>query len=298
MEDGRTMLKQRLAVSAIMLAALFLCLFWPGAPGLVLFAVLAALATAFGIAEFARLMDRAGLGSFPTLTVCTGVLLVLFVLVFGASEAAWYPAQLVVLTVFFGLAFLRVCGSPDFARGWQRLAVSATGLAMVYGTLGFIPKIYVSSGLQMDGRLLVLFLLAVTKAADVGAYAAGTLTARRKGGNRKLVPRLSPKKSWEGLAGGVLAAAVTGVLLAAVMKGHLQLACEGGFVLVEAAVLGVVFTVLGLGGDLAVSTLKRAAHADDSGRIPGLGGVLDVVDSLIFVAPIFYAYLSMFSVVS
>jgi len=124
-----------------------------------------------------------------------------------------------------------------------------------------------------DGPELVLALLAIIWAADAGAYFAG-----RQWGRRKLAPRISPGKSWEGLTGGLLGGVVAALIA--------SLWCQTSVtVLVPLAVVTVVFSVL---GDLLESRLKRAAGAKDSGRIiPGHGGLLDRIDSLCAAAPIF-----------
>ena len=155
-----------------------------------------------------------------------------------------------------------------------------------------MPRLYAIEGDGMGGRWLLLFMVAVTKGTDVGAYAIGTWTARRPQGNHKMCPRLSPKKSWEGLAGGLALGLV--VALALFWAFGDRFAVHGHAVLAwwSAALFGLLFAVLGLAGDLTESVLKRAAGVKDSGSLPGLGGCLDVVDSLIFVTPLFYAYVS------
>ena len=113
------------------------------------------------------------------------------------------------------------------------------------------------------------------KSCDIGAYFTG-----RAIGSRKLIPWLSPGKTWEGLLGGVAIAALVGGLLA-LASSHLPAESDHLSPLVG-TVLGAVLGLLGQAGDLAESLLKRAAGAKDSGRIlPGMGGVFDVMDSLL-----------------
>ncbi|NLZ39409.1 MAG: phosphatidate cytidylyltransferase [Firmicutes bacterium] len=130
-----------------------------------------------------------------------------------------------------------------------------------------------------NGFFLLLSVLLATWASDTGAYACG-LTL----GKRKLIPAVSPKKSLEGAVGGILFAGVTLVLLAPLLNmGRLQ-----------AAVIGVFFSLVGQFGDLAESALKRWGRAKDSGKfLPGHGGVLDRLDSLLFAVPAAY-YLFLF----
>jgi phosphatidate cytidylyltransferase len=130
-----------------------------------------------------------------------------------------------------------------------------------------------------EGPFLIFFLFLVTWANDTGAYYVGTLWGRRP-----LAPRISPRKTWEGAAGGLL-----GSVLAA-------LACRAWFLdslsTGEALGAGVLIGLTAPLGDLAESILKRSAGVKDSGTIlPGHGGLLDRIDSLIFTTPAFYYYL-------
>ena len=127
-------------------------------------------------------------------------------------------------------------------------------------------------------------MLVVTKITDVGAYFAGGLW-----GKRKLAPQISPGKTVEGALFGLFCA------LLASFAFHLLSQYSGaqGFQLGvgEWMVLGMLLGVIGQFGDLSESLLKRDANKKDSNSLPGLGGVLDAVDSLLFTAPIIYFYI-------
>lgn len=133
--------------------------------------------------------------------------------------------------------------------------------------------------------LLSLFILIWLN--DSGAYCVGSLMAKRKGGNHKMFPRVSPNKSWEGLIGGALVAIVVGALLA-----HLGWFNALGRINphIPIHIVGVVFALLvvifGTLGDLMESLLKRTLGVKDSGRfMPGHGGILDRFDSLLLATP-------------
>lgn len=128
------------------------------------------------------------------------------------------------------------------------------------------------------GWKLVFFLMLVVWLGDAGAYYVG-----RNFGKHKLSPRISPKKTVEGLAGGI----ATSVIAAFVI--HFTFFKE--FPIVHAAIAGVLLSVAGVVGDLAESMWKRSAAVKDSGTLlPGHGGFLDRFDSIFFTAPILYVY--------
>jgi phosphatidate cytidylyltransferase len=129
-----------------------------------------------------------------------------------------------------------------------------------------------------SGWKLVFFLLLVVWLGDAGAYYVG-----KNLGKRKLSPRISPKKTVEGLAGGVAVSMITAVVC------HLTFFKE--MPLLHAVISGAVLSVAGVIGDLAESMWKRSAAVKDSGTlIPGHGGFLDRFDSIFFTAPILYSY--------
>lgn len=154
--------------------------------------------------------------------------------------------------------------------------------------LGFFPCFFiqlrwvetVSSGAGILTSFLPLTMaIFVPKMGDVGAYFVGRCL-----GKHPLVPRLSPKKTWEGLWGGILFSILTGVLLAQIGNWHASDWWIG-------AAFGLTVGIAGVLGDLVESFLKRVGQQKDSSKVvPGFGGVLDVVDSLILSAPLSYLW--------
>ena len=134
-----------------------------------------------------------------------------------------------------------------------------------------------------NGQWWLLLALAGTWLADSGAYFIG-----RKFGVHKMTPSLSPKKSWEGLAGGVAFGVIFGALLAVVLSQVLNLYLPWW----AGAVLGLIGALIGVLGDLSISMIKREVGAKDSGHIiPGHGGVLDRLDSLLFTIIVSYYFI-------
>ncbi len=132
---------------------------------------------------------------------------------------------------------------------------------------------------------IVLMILLVVKATDIGAYFGGRATGRHK-----LIPWLSPGKTWEGLAWGLLTAAAVGVACARFVRGT-----DFTFEWWKAAIFGAVIGGIGQLGDLLESLMKRDAEVKDSGRlVPGFGGILDIIDSPLLAAPFAYLMFSLF----
>ena len=171
---------------------------------------------------------------------------------------------------------------------------AATMLALIY--LGALPGFYLAIR-RWHSAWVVAAILLVIKACDIGAYFTG-----RAIGRHKLIPWLSPGKTWEGLIGGLLTSAVLAVGLAVLANAwgegafgyYIRGETQPKFVplhlpLWYAAIAGLVLGGVGVIGDLTASLFKRDAGIKDSGRsIPGFGGVLDVADSPILVAPFAY----------
>jgi phosphatidate cytidylyltransferase len=163
---------------------------------------------------------------------------------------------------------------------YEGVVASAGGVAMSFVYLGLAFGFLLAIRREHSAWVL-LYVIAVIKACDTGAYFTGKAVGRRK-----LIEWLSPGKTWEGLWGGIATAAAVGALGAWVLgrwdTGERPLTMHPA----AGAVMGVVFALLGHVGDLLMSLLKRDAAKKDSGSLlPGFGGVLDVLDSPILVAP-------------
>jgi len=146
--------------------------------------------------------------------------------------------------------------------------------------LNFIQKINFFP--KVEGHYYLLYFVLVTKFSDMGAYSIGSLIGRHK-----MIPRISPGKTWEGFGGAILVSTGASLAFAHVFRDKLA-----GMNWIHATILGVVLSVCAVVGDLIESLFKREAGVKDSGRFfPGIGGILDLLDSLLFNAPIMYLYL-------
>ncbi|MFM2196633.1 MAG: hypothetical protein RLZZ505_65 [Verrucomicrobiota bacterium] len=167
------------------------------------------------------------------------------------------------------------------------LAVAANLLGFLYIAYLFNFTARISFGLPGDGDVpgafVLLWLLAVTKLTDTGAYITGSLI-----GKHKMIPHISPGKTWEGFVGALFFAQLAACGLYALLPDQLAALHSWPHVIA----LGFLLAILAVIGDLAESVVKRALHAKDSGNmLPGIGGGLDLIDSICFTAPALYFYL-------
>jgi phosphatidate cytidylyltransferase len=272
------MLIVRLATAAILIPIL-LAVLWAG--GLVLTATIALITLVAG-AEAGSLLRRAGFPVWPPLVAALAALAVVEAAT-APLETFWaLPAWIVVVV---GAGAVAGVARSDTRQGL--LAWAGTVLAALYtGMLAFLLRIPVLAGTAaaegrlveaLDaGRVWLLILVLGVWAYDTAAYAVG-----RAWGRGHFFPRISPHKTWSGTAGGTIAAIIAGGVLGALVGRP-----------AEGAGLGVLIAVAAPLGDLAESVLKRAAGVKDSGQlIPGHGGMLDRVDSLLIAAPLAWIYL-------
>jgi len=248
-----------------------------------------------GLVEFFQLVEKRGLACFKRWGVAGGLVLVvgLFVFVCGQFGSPRRPAEADSFEVMvLSLLVLSVCGRQFLARDNSNglVAISTTLFGMLYvgWLLNFVVKInYYPFAHPDSARLYLLYFIAVTKFSDLGAYAVGSLI-----GKHKMVPRISPGKTWEGFGGALVVSTLVSLLF--VRFGRETLA---GMSYGHGVALGLMLAGAAVLGDLIESLFKREAGIKDSGRFfPGIGGILDLLDSLLFNAPLMYLYLRLFLV--
>lgn len=200
----------------------------------------------------------------------------------GLRDEGW---GMVWLTVALGLAFLLQAVWLRTERAMGNLATTLLVIFYAGGLAGFMVKLRMEVG-GAEGIALLIYSVFLVKITDAGAYFTGVLVGRHQ-----MVPWLSPKKTWEGFAGGVVVAMVCALGIGYLLLhwGYLSERLPVGPVTGPAWFLlfGLLMALFSVAGDLSASMLKRDAAVKDSGQaLPGLGGVLDVIDSPLLAAPV------------
>lgn len=158
-------------------------------------------------------------------------------------------------------------------QSWGNLCASQLMVALPFALM---------NGIMMHNQWLMLALFILLWVNDSGAYIVGSLTAKRKGGNHKMFPRVSPAKSWEGLIGGFVFDLIAGYVF-------FRIGWMGDMSLMDSLFFALAGGVFGTLGDLMESLFKRTLGVKDSGKfMPGHGGVLDRFDSLMLATPVVY----------
>lgn len=238
----------------------------------------------FGLMEFCDMLEKRGHPCFRWYAISVGMV---FITVLWLTETGRILVGVSPLVVNLALAGPIVIGLFVRRLFWEDMqnglaAVGGTLLGQVYlpWLLGFLMGIYFHS--ETTGSWWLIYFILVTKSSDMGAYAVGSMI-----GKHKMIPRISPGKTWEGFGGAIAVSAGVSLVFAHFAQDRLA-----GITVVHAILLGVLLSIGAVVGDLVESLFKREAGVKDSGAyFPGIGGVLDLVDSLLFNAPIMFAYL-------
>lgn len=268
----KTRLINGLSVAAVLLATLFLVPSW-------LYMLILLTLVFWGMLEFYTLLDAAKISSFKVVGVAGGLLF---------NIAVWVECQyqlqcgteLLALFVIVCALFLRQLFGAEGPQAFNNLAGTLLGIMYVAFMLSFVTRIMITNG-NYSGQWLLFYLLAVIKISDSGAYFVGTYLGRHK-----LAARVSPRKTWEGLAGGLLAGLAASWTIFLFRGGDFLVATMNW---TDAVALGILLPCVGVLGDLAESLLKRAANRkDSSSALKGLGGLLDMADSILPAVPLLY----------
>lgn len=276
------MLKYRVITSAGILSLVAALYIWGPTP---LVAAVVLGLTLLAVLEMVQMMTTAG---YPALKWTSLGLVFLWMLgaYFSSTPesiaVSSLPAIMPILSVWaitLGCLFRK-----DQSQSLPKLMGSFLSIAYVAGLMQFMFLLLKMGQGGKDGRSLLLYAILVIKFTDMGAYFVGSSV-----GKHKMIPTISPAKTWEGMIGGVVIAIGVSSLLLFLYNYQMS---GIAFSWVDGLVLGFGLALLGVVGDLVESMLKRAAGVKDSGSwLKGMGGILDVLDSLIFALPLLYIYI-------
>jgi len=224
-----------------------------------------------GLYEYFVMLEKKGINIYKYFGIGIGTIIPLSIVFRFEPTKSWELLFIVLALLFLILMQFKRRNSSGVIVD---ISTTLFGILYVSWFFSFLIKIrYLDSGLAFLAALLI-----ITKLGDIGAYLVGS-----NFGKHLLIPRISPNKTIEGSLGGLIFS-IIGALACSIFL---------GFNYVQLILIGLGLGVLGQLGDLSESLLKRDCQVKDSSNLfPGMGGVLDEIDSLLFAAPVFYFYLS------
>ena len=278
-------------ISWIILVTLFIFAIVFEESGKYILLIMAAFMAFMAAYEVLDMLEKLQYKSFKRFSAFFAAASVLFILI-GEEKYNLIPFTLFIVCYW---GYLLACKNKE--SNLKRIAVSIGGTLLAILPVFFLSKIYYYKSGECNilfgsktwiGPQLLIYLVAVTKTGDTFAYITGMLSNKiLKGKNHKIVPSISPKKSWEGTIGGMIFALIVSFILYKYLFDIKSLLIP--------IIAGIFLFWGGFFGDLAESAFKRTCGVKDSGSIlPGMGGVYDLLDSFIFNAPLFYFCIILF----
>ena len=242
------------------------------------FILLICFLTAGGLYEFFYMVQKKDVPIYSYTGIFIGVLIPISIFTHFQPTKNW---DLLFIVIGFLLILFMQFARKDNRHAILGLSTTLFGVLYVAWFFSFLVKIRLMLP-GVEGVKLLGFILLVTKSADIGALLIGSIL-----GKHPLLPKVSPNKSVEGTLGAILMSACTALIFRSFLPSVLNLPFWQIFF------MGAFFGGLGQLGDLSESLIKRDCGVKDSGKfLPWMGGVLDIIDSLLFSAPAFYLYMS------
>lgn len=244
------------------------------------FFFLAFIVSVITIASWELLQLTIKVGANPLTTITLTSIILYLIAVFTSTQIpslGFLPDLTLLITLFSVFVYhfySHIHPINTIANSLFPVAFLAIPLGTIIQIVYFFPP---NSG--QDGRLWLLFLIAVVKINDIAAYFIGKTLGRHP-----LTRYISPKKTWEGACAGLITATLTGSAFSSILS----------IPFYEALFLASILALAAQFGDLSESLLKRDAGTKDSNTLPGLGGVLDIVDALVFSSPLMYIFLKFY----
>ncbi|QQY08254.1 MAG: phosphatidate cytidylyltransferase [Candidatus Xiphinematobacter sp.] len=237
--------------------------------------------------EFFRMLQSAGVQTFSvTATLLSAVFLAGGFLYYQAYTIHTGFDLVAILLLVVALLIRQVFAPIGQLASCQATVFTLFGILYIPWTFHFLSKIIFltppSANGDPTGPFYALFVVIVTKCSDMGAYMFGGFFGRHR-----LAPQISPKKTWEGFLGAVASAGIVALVARTCFPSWIPLFYKTNVLLLGCSLGGIAII-----GDLVESVIKRSIQAKDSGYLlPGIGGALDLIDSLLFTGPFLFFYL-------
>lgn len=245
---------------------------------MLLFGVVFMMVSTLAVREFHKLVGGSDV-KIQSYAMMANALLFCTLYFFFHGDLVWRPllfayVAIVMLTMILHLFREKV----NAIQSWGNLCAGQLMIALPFALM---------SGIALYDKWLLFALFILIWVNDSGAYIVGSLMAKRKGGNHKMFPRVSPAKSWEGLVGGFIFDLIAGYIF--YLVGWTSTIGLTAYPLLDSLLFALAVGIFGTLGDLMESLMKRTIGVKDSGTfMPGHGGVLDRFDSLLLAVPVVY----------
>jgi len=274
---------KRLTSTAILWTVVLVAIFAPSRTlSLAAFALIALTLTIVGLYEFYNIIEKLGQPCYKSIGIIAGCILTIIGFLKNAflqTEMNFEPEFVLLGIIVITILAIRL-SEPIDSNGLIKIATTIFGIIYVPFLFLFMQKIYFYP--KISGQYFLLLFLILTKFSDSGAYIFGSLF-----GKHKMCPTISPNKTWEGFSGAIILPIVCGLILKLLAPVSLS-----PISYLQLIMLSIILGATAVIGDLVESVFKREAKVKDSGNLfPGVGGVLDVLDSLLFNAPIMYLFM-------
>ena len=245
---------------------------------MLLFGVVFMMVSTLAVREFHKLVGGSDV-KIQSYAMMANALLFCTLYFFFYGDLVWRPLLFAYVAIILFTMILHLFREKVNAiQSWGNLCAGQLMIALPFALM---------SGIALYDKWLLFALFRLIWVNDSGAYIVGSLMAKRKGGNHKMFPRVSPAKSWEGLVGGFIFDLIAGYIF--YLVGWTSTIGLTAYPLLDSLLFALAVGIFGTLGDLMESLMKRTIGVKDSGTfMPGHGGVLDRFDSLLLAVPVVY----------
>lgn len=245
---------------------------------MLLFGIVFMIVSTLAVREFHKLVGGSDV-KIQSYAMIANALLFCTLYFFFYGDLVWRPLLFAYVAILLFTMILHLFREKvNAVQSWGNLCAGQLMIALPFALM---------SGIALYDKWLLFALFILIWVNDSGAYIVGSLMAKRKSGNHKMFPRVSPAKSWEGLIGGFIFDLISGYIF--YLVGWTSTIGLTAYPLFDSLLFALAVGVFGTLGDLMESLMKRTIGVKDSGKfMPGHGGVLDRFDSLLLAVPVVY----------